>query len=166
MTEETKPAEQTAIAIPDSSAWDSPAALAIFGQDQACLHSLNLKTEEGFLLFQRACNATAATANEKVGEEQLVEHVVMMQADMVDKETGEVIPRVRTVLITPDGNMFASSSPYVRRSIGAMIKGLYGPPPWKPALRIKIAGSKTSASYIVHTLDVLGRANGETKKRK
>lgn len=52
-------------------------------------------------------------------------------------ETGEVEMRNRLVIITHEGNFFASGGYYTMESLGKLVRQ-YGPGPWHPPLKVKV----------------------------
>lgn len=67
---------------------------------------------------------------------RLTAYVVHLQ-ECVDKETGEVYPVCRCVLVQQDGTTVASTGPAVRDRLAVLIRES-GPGPWVPGLDVQL----------------------------
>lgn len=97
----------------------------------------------------RAINDTKAL--DTLGDKVLhVQDVVMHSATVTD-EAGDPKPTLRTILVgtdpeTGERTFYASVSDGVVDSI-ALLSDLYGNPPWKPALDLKLVIAKTRRGF-------------------
>ena len=88
------------------------------------------------------------------GTSRPVQDVVVWVQEEVDQQTGELVTRRRTVLVSPDGSTAGTSSMYAFRALKRIVI-LYGRPPWVPALVIRPVRkhSRNQRDYL--TLDVV-----------
>lgn len=91
--------------------------------------SLDLATPEGKLALMNAVQGDSFGSNDVLNTEIAIRDIVAYGIDMVDKETGEVVKAIRTVVITTDGNSVAFVSRGIYRSC-CWLAYAYGPPPW------------------------------------
>lgn len=114
-------------------------------------------TEEGKRLTVRCMQQADYSGEEVMGQELSVVHVLCHEVELIDAETSEVVNAVRTVLVQPDGSTVAFVSIGIFKALGLLAK-TYGPPPWKPALRVKVTQKRTRAKRLLYQLDPLGFA--------
>jgi hypothetical protein len=80
-----------------------------------------------------------------IGREILVEHVLAHSVESVTEE-GEVVGLLRIVLVSPDGQAYATTAAGIRESIRLLAK-FYGLPPWKDGLKVKVESIKTRRGF-------------------
>ena len=93
-------------------------------------------------LLLRAMVTSDYRAQEAIGSEISVQHVVAYHDEIVSEETGEVVPCVRTVLVDENGERLATVSQYAFRTVLQAIK-VYGNPPWNPPHRFRMVERKS-----------------------
>ena len=86
-----------------------------------------------------------------LGEVIEVEHVIAHGVEIADEQTGEVREQPRVVLITPDGDAYQAVSWGVLKSL-KMLAQMVSPPPFTPALRLKIQQLATRKGFRTYTL--------------
>lgn len=104
--------------------------------------SLPKDTEAG-----RRTIARAVTADEKILWDAApcaidVVDVVILEVEMPDPETGELLQKTRTVCICADGLVWSTNSTSVLSRI-QRLAGILGEPPWNPAQRVEFFRQKT-----------------------
>jgi hypothetical protein len=114
--------------------------------------SLDLSTNDGRALYMKAKNGGDLTPADVMGKDFLIQHVLIHEVDDVDQESGEVKTWVRYCLITPDGQIVTGGSSGIKNSIADLIE-LYGCPPWKNGLNVRMVSRKTSNKFTVHLLE-------------
>lgn len=68
-----------------------------------------------------------------------IQHVLLQHILLTNKETGEINPATRTVLIDPNGQTVAFVSDGIVEAIVDLCSpDMYGKPPWSPPLRMKL----------------------------
>lgn len=86
-----------------------------------------------------------------IGEVVKVEHVLAHRVELVDTNTGEVSEGDRIVLVTAEGKSYAGVSVGMRKSL-QLIMAMYGMPPWKNGLSLKIGQINTRMGRRTYTL--------------
>lgn len=66
-----------------------------------------------------------------------VQNIARQAVKMIDRNSGEVIDGIRTVLFTPEGEAFATVAGGVGNSLGLLIQ-FWGTPPWYPPIPLKV----------------------------
>lgn len=92
-----------------------------------------------------------ARLGDNIGAEIRVEHVLAHRVEMVDVQSGVVTEGDRIVLVTPDGASYAGVSAGMRKSL-QLTMALYGMPPWKGGLLMKVGQVNTRAGRRTYTL--------------
>jgi Phage Single-stranded DNA-binding protein len=137
---------QELAALPPSSA-PPPAALNpfadVFGSGpDGVVSSFKLNSTEGRYLAQKCAEVPDESLRELVNGKIAIEHIYAHRIDLPHPETGELVPCLRTCLITTEGRVHACVSDGVRQSVGRLIAG-HGLPPWKPALVVTVKQKPT-----------------------
>jgi hypothetical protein len=83
----------------------------------------------------------------------LTMNIVAQDVNLVDEKSGELIPATRCVLLDPEGVSLAFVSEGIRKSL-RFLMGLYGSPPWKTPLPLKLKMNKRRGAGVYYTLDV------------
>lgn len=81
-----------------------------------------------------------------------VTDVILQGVQLTNDETGEIQPAVRSILVSADGQMYAATSDGIRSCLG-MIFGLWGKPPWKPPLPLRVRQIETNNGRRYFTLE-------------
>jgi len=87
-----------------------------------------------------------------IGKRIPIAHVIAHVVQIPDKETGELIDNIRTVLVTPDGKAYGAVSHGVVKSL-QLIAQFYGPPPWDPARVVEVEQLKTGNNRRTYALN-------------
>ena len=102
-----------------------------------------------------ALHGTVEPLADSLGEPFDVEHVLTQAIDVVSESTGEVVPSIRVVLIGPDGTMKGCVSEYAWKSLQSIgSAALFGPPPWKPPLRLVCVQHTSSRKRKFYNLEI------------
>jgi hypothetical protein len=107
--------------------------------------SLDLRNRMHQALAMRAIQGSDFALDDIVGETIEVSHVLATCANYVNKETGEVSPGLRLVLIGPDGTRYSTSSPFVADDINRAVIIFGRMLPWDPAMRFIVRKPKSKA---------------------
>lgn len=99
----------------------------------------------------RASMSSDEKACDWLGQPFPTEHVVVTQKDWFNAETGEEELRTITTLVSPDGDRLSSQSVMVAQALRSIVAA-FGPPPWKPALNLRLSeikGGKFGRYYVL-----------------
>jgi len=78
---------------------------------------------------------------------------------------GELQRLLRCCLITPDGKIYHTSSPYAVEALGTLVEWL-GSPPWTPPLPVELIEVKTRRGYTCHSLVISEGGENDAAKTK
>lgn len=92
----------------------------------------------------------AQKLGDKIGEVIAAEHVLVHRVEVIT-EDGEAMDADRIVIVAADGAAYAGTSIGIRRSL-QYIMALYGVPPWRPNLNLKIGQLNTRRGFRTYTL--------------
>lgn len=163
---ETNKALVPANGTPAAMTPNSPqAALAMFGGDEQPVYcSFDLNTPEGKALYFRAAQGDPTKVFEVSGQVIDLVHVYASYAEKNGKAEGEVIPLTRIVLVDAKGDMFGCFSKGIKKSIRQLV-GVYGLPPFKPPVRVKVKLSQVGGGKNFLTLEPAPAESGKEAKR-
>ncbi len=97
--------------------------------DEVLINTIDLNTFEGRKLSYNTMN-NADPLNGHEGEEFAVSNIIMAKSVLVDKETGEVKPVIKTYLVRDDGGAYFSVSEGIKRSAAGILKSFGTPEFW------------------------------------
>lgn len=83
-----------------------------------------------------------------------VVHVTVAPVDYVSRETGEETPGLRVILTTADGKHYSCGGVGPVRAI-RRIAAIYGPPPFAPAVRVRVKPIPLGDGKSTYTLEVV-----------
>ena len=109
------------------------------GEMAAVVTTLNLDTDAKKIL--RCMNDTMPVTALAEKSAKIVD-IIVHSATVLNDETGEYTEVKRTVLISDKGINYASMSEGVLGSV-KQISAIFGPPPWDPALDLKMIEKQT-----------------------
>lgn len=114
--------------------------------------SLDTTTNAGKSAVIRHMNGDEAERlTEAVNTVVEVQDILAHRVEIVDTKTGEVIDADRIVLIRPDGSGLACVSTGVRRSLQTIF-ALFGLPPYRPAMKMRVVNKRTKAGRMTTLL--------------
>lgn len=127
--------------------------------------TLDTTTDEGkAAMVRHMAGGESARVGDNLGEvidvQDIIVHSVEGVSDDGEEWTGE-----RIVFISPDEKAYACVSRGMVKSL-QLIMGLYGVPPWKPALRLKIQQINTRRGNRTYTLTPIATAAPKGKAAK
>lgn len=113
-------------------------------------------TRKSKIRIYNAVNSADGKLSDHIGEVLEVEDVVAHPVMLVDEETGELIPCLRTVLVTTDGKTYAAVSQGITNSLNKIF-GIVGMPSWKvDPVKMKIRQVKTrNGNNKVNTIELV-----------
>lgn len=127
-------------------------ALGIFtGGALAFRTSLPTGTVEEKAAALRLTADEAENIGKYIGKVIQVRDVSIQTVEVVDKDTGEVKPAVRTVLHCTDGQNISAVSGGVIRSLGALAS-VYGAPTWPDGIAIEVKQITTGNNRRTYSL--------------
>lgn len=94
-------------------------------------------TENKKKVFAISENADGVVADH-IDESILLKDLFLQKYEKIDEETGEVITRTRTILISADGTSYASASKGLYNSVLKLIALLGKPDEWDEPIEIKV----------------------------
>jgi Phage Single-stranded DNA-binding protein len=80
-----------------------------------------------------------------VGQTLDIQDVIVHRVEFAD-EDGVAVDAERVVFLTPKGEMWACVSSGVVRSV-QLLAGMYGMPPWKPAMKVQVQQRRTRRGF-------------------
>jgi hypothetical protein len=108
---------------------------------------------------QRLLNALHGKVDnlaDMLGEPIAVEHVLTQAIDLTNEETGEIVPSIRIVLISPTGEMYQCVSEYAWKALQSIASPyLYGPPPWTNGLKLRCVQHTSGRKRKYYNLEVV-----------
>lgn len=117
---------------------NTPQALSsLLGSGAVFWSSIVLDSHEQRQKLFEALHGQNDSFEASLGEPLAITDVVLAERDRQDPATGELQRWVRIVILCDDGKILAGGSAGVRQSLGTLF-GLYGNPPWKPPVVVKI----------------------------
>jgi hypothetical protein len=113
--------------------------------------SFDPETPEGkAAIISHLDGADADALGKLIGEVIEVQHVLAHRVTVIDDD-GVEVEADRLVLVGPDGESVSCTSTGILRSL-QVIMGLYGMPPFKPALKLKIRQKDTRRGRRIYSL--------------
>lgn len=88
---------------------------------------------ESKIALYNALSGKSEKITDHLGEEIPMQHIAARPIEIVDTETGELIPQWRVTIITPEGKLYSAVSEGIRSSLGEIFD-IVGKPPYNPAL--------------------------------
>lgn len=128
-----------------------PGMISEVFEPQRVWTSLDLKDERNAALYLAAKSAPDFGYEDVQGTEFCVTDAIMHTCQLADRQTGELVTKVRTILITDDGTSIGFVSTGVVNSLRDLM-GLYGQLPWKPGRRLRVVQRTTSGGNRVYNL--------------
>jgi hypothetical protein len=167
MSEESKFESETEIAANGALAIPDRKPLAVVPAEQAAVIALSGQNDRPHKMWcsirkdDVAMRAVILKASQAADEHAAdlgkdawpTAHILAHEVDCLDDATGELRTLTRLVLIRPDGKTCDMVSEGARKSMQLII-GLYGPPPWSPALMITVERKKTRRGFTTFLLSV------------
>lgn len=127
-----------------------------FASTQTSYSSLVPKNDTERVAFFNAVNSPTKRLKEMVNLEVEVQHIYAETIEFIDKETGERVPGVRIVFISPKGESYQASSKGVFSSVSKMLKIFGEPSTWKKPIKIKPREISKGADENVLVFDIIG----------
>lgn len=127
-----------------------------FSSAQASYCSLVPKTQEEKVNFFNAVNSPTKRLKEMVNLEVEVKDIYAETINFTDKETGEIVPGVRIVLISPSGESYQASSKGIFSSVSKLLKIMGEPNTWKKPVKIRPKEVSKGADRNVLIFDLVG----------
>lgn len=122
------------------------------GSQSVSYCSLVAKNEEEKIALYNAVNSPEKKLKDCINMELPIRHIYAETCKFLSKETGELIPGVRLVLIGSDGVTYSSCSKGVFNSLTKIFKLFGEPKAWKNPItiipKLKNIGSDKSVVYI------------------
>lgn len=119
--------------------------------------TLDIETFEGKVLAAK-CMSNAEIPNETLRTEPFfVKNIFIHGVTLTNEETGETKESRRAVLINPEGETVAFVSEGVISSL-QNLTGLFGLPPWEPAIPVMMKEVKTRRGYRTFNLEIVVKA--------
>ena len=116
--------------------------------------TIDISTIEGKKQAFR-CMSACDTPNEELRQNVFeVENIFIHEVSLADENTGERVKMARTVLVSPQGKTTAFVSQGVLTSLQNLVM-LFGMPPWKPALKVKVKEVITRRKFRVYNLELM-----------
>lgn len=81
------------------------------------------------------------------------QNLIVQAVDITDRQTGEVIPATRVILIDDKGKSYACVSEGIKSSLN-LLMGIFGNPPWEPAIPLKAVKKRGNNGFEFLTLTV------------
>lgn len=127
--------------------------------------SIDVGTPAGEQTFTRCMAKADRLAKQSVGQEITVAAYLAHEIELTNDETGEVLPAIRLVLVTPDGTTISTTSTTLIRgwfdAIALMGRNGYAGP-WR--IRIEAVPARRVGEYL--QLAHVGRADAAVPKGK
>ena len=111
-------------------------------------------TRESKVAIYNAVNGDGENLSDHIGKVINVENYVAHPVSLVDPKTGEVTEALRIVLVTTEGECYASVSTGVLSSL-QKICGIMGAAPWTGGNPMKATKVKTRSGYETITLTLV-----------
>ena len=129
------------VRVTDTQTASALVASQVAGLTSGAVGAVNT-TLKGATVEDRKALYTALNDAEKMSdhlnETFVLRHVVAQAIEIADQETGELIPALRTVLITDTGAAYAAVSNMLYQSVQNLI-GIFGQPSdWPDGLTVKV----------------------------
>ena len=123
--------------------------------------SLPSHTPAGKAILAKALTGSRIVLWDALPVTLAVEHVLFLEEGFVDEETGETGTRGKTLVVTPDGEVYATGSRPCFTAL-SRIAAVLGNPPWEPALVIDFTKVKSSGqrTYMTCQLHIDGSSDG------
>lgn len=116
--------------------------------------TIDTSTPEGKALAFK-CMSAADTPNEQLRSNVFeVQNIFIHEVNLEDENTGEKMKMPRTVLVNPKGETTAFVSQGVLTSLENLAM-LFGMPPWKPALKVRVKETRTRKNFRVYNLELV-----------
>ncbi|QHJ76258.1 MAG: hypothetical protein [Caudoviricetes sp.] len=109
-------------------------------------------TEEGKLRVFGALQ-TSERVEDHLNEPFDLKDVVFQRIEITDTATGELVPAVRTILVSDDGTGYAAVSNQLVSSLRTMI-GIFGQPSeWKSPIKVQVMQKRSRANRSFYEID-------------
>lgn len=127
---------------------DVASYVALFSSEgKRTVASFDVKTPAGRELLQKCEEASDASVRSLIGKELVIQHVYAKEIDYERPETHEVVPLLRTCLITTDGQVHGTTADGIRESVLRLVAG-HGLPPWKDGVKVEVAQKDTKRGRV------------------
>ena len=100
--------------------------------------SKKVETEEDKKGLFNALESCDALLNNCVGQEICIKDVYCEEREVIDKETGEVRKKYRTILFDVSGQTYATGSYGIFNTM-KKIMAIYGMPTWEEGIKVKVS---------------------------
>lgn len=120
--------------------------------------------EAGKIAVFNATQSQDSKAKELIGLPLPVENFVIHPVEFVARETGEIKPGLRTVLIMENGERVSCCSDGVVNGLRNLVRQI-GAPPWRPACLLLIKEENTSFGNRTYILERVA-SNGQVDRNK
>lgn len=104
--------------------------------------------------MSRAQGSTVEALSDHLGEEIPVRYVIAHRVGIRSAADGSMIPGVRSVLVSPNGDMFDTVSTQIANRVGEMLR-LFAGKPFDPPLIVKAVEVKARSGFRVLTLEAV-----------
>lgn len=91
--------------------------------------------------------------SEVVNRTIMVKDIGRQAVELTDKDTHEVFPGVRTIIVCDDGTAYGTVSKGIGGSLN-LIFGIWGLPPWKPPLPLTVKQLEISGNKRLYQLEI------------
>jgi len=115
---------------------------------------IDLSSMRGKALAAKGFSAADVTKKQMEQEVFMLENFLVHDAVMTDEKTGTKNVATRAVLYNRDGLTAAFVSVGILGTLQRFVS-LFGVPPWKPAIPVKLRESTTRMGYRVYSLEVI-----------
>lgn len=136
--------------VPKTETVDTSSAMALAGMigtgKTPFWSSINIKTPEGKMLLFKVSQEADKTVDDNIGSVIKLQDVYVCEAQKTDLKTGELHSFKRVVLVTTDGESYGTFSDGIVNSLFTMC-GVFGLPPWKGGIDVKLTEKKTGSGY-------------------
>lgn len=141
------------------------------GHSQAVAHNFNVSSEEGQLQLLAAQLADPQSIWKKAINSAEITNVIVSQFEVIDKDDGEVIDKLRTLFVCKDGTIVSSNSPACARFALQLLQSPIGRETIDPPLpvkfeRVQTTNGGTALTAVVDPKEILGRIEQAAKKAK
>lgn len=107
--------------------------------------NIDLSTDSGKVAYINAQGVADYNGDDALDVPIALTRYIVMPADAVDEESGEIRLYPRIVLITSSGESYGFSSEVVLRRLASLI-AVFGPGPWVPAINVVVSARKGKRS--------------------
>lgn len=134
---------------------DAGNMLLVTGSSNNSFCSLNPKTQEDKIKFYNSISAPDKKLGDMINMDIMMRHVYAEECTYSDKQTGEVQPGVRIVIIDDSGASYNTSSIGIYNSLSRIFQIFGTPQTWKSAMKVRVKQITPSDDKRVLTLELV-----------